>query len=454
VVEEVKSEMIQDQASIGTNSAAGDETPLASAASSGNPGHSDISDRLTTILGKTIAEYIGHLQETFKQEPSRTTPRRRRRLQQRRQSELRDHIRRGSVEFFHFVQTRGGTCRQAAQYLFLSPRTLRQWDYDCRPELPAPVPLGRPPASADQADRQAVLDFIKDHGPGIGVPTLRTRFPALARAELTDLLRRYRRVVRDRYHTCERILCWQVAGRVWAIDFAEPSALAAELSLPPIDGIFPYLLAVRDLASGYQLAWLPVATMTAEEVIGALRVLFRQFGVPLLLKMDNGPAFRADTLAAFLRDAGVFSLFSPPHWPGYNGAIEAAIGSLKSRTANEAARHGRVDCWTPADVTAALAQANSAHPRRLHGDTPEQAWARRNPITPVERARFDLAVERNRYLARAEIAIALDVKLDHWENARLDRIAIQRALVEHDYLLFRGRRVPLIVQAGKVTHLV
>jgi hypothetical protein len=69
----------------------------------------------------------------------------------------------------------------------------------------------------------------------------------------------------------------------------------------------------------------------------------------------------------------------------------------------------------------------------------------------VERARFELAVQRHRYLARAELNMDQDEILDHWQNGRLDRKAIQRALVEHDYLLFNGRRLPLMNKPGKVT---
>jgi hypothetical protein len=53
------------------------------------------------------------------------------------------------------------------------------------------------------------------------------------------------------------------------------AAQGGAAALPAIDGRFPYLLAVRDLASGYVLAQ-----------------LFAQYGPPLLLKLDNGSAFR------------------------------------------------------------------------------------------------------------------------------------------------------------------
>jgi len=81
------------------------------------------------------------------------------------------------------------------------------------------------------------------------------------------------------------ILHWRRPGTVWAIDFAEPPL--------SIEGSFDYLLAVRDLASGMQLLWLPVTDETARTAMAGLEALFRQHGPPLVLKSDNGSAFIA-----------------------------------------------------------------------------------------------------------------------------------------------------------------
>jgi transposase InsO family protein len=302
--------------------------------------------------------------------------------------------------------------------------------------------------------RQEVLRFLNDEGVGVGVPRLQAQFAALARAELTDLLQRYRTVWCARRRQSVRVLHWLVAGRAWTMDFAEPSLRGASWSLPAIDGRYPYLLAVRDLASGYQLCWLPVWAATAEVTMAALAVLFARYGAPLLLKSDNGPPFRAEEMKKFLQAAGVFPLFSPPYWPGYNGAIEAAIGSLKRRTEEHAVGQGHGAIWTAGDVEAARLAANANRPRRLHGLSPAEVWAQGTMIGAVERVRFEIAVEGERYMARTELKLDRDKDLDHWQQSAVDRKAIQRALVEHDYLLFRGRRVPLIVKAGKVTNFV
>jgi hypothetical protein len=150
----------------------------------------------------------------------------------------------------------------------------------------------------------------------------------------------------------------------------------------------------------------------------------------------------------------VFALFSPPACPGYNGSIEAAIGSLKKRTAQHAERQGRWQTWTGDDVEAARQQANAGHPPRLNGRTPTEVWARRSSTSISERLRFALAVEYQRDPVRREIGIDLEAALNHWEQGKVDRKAIERALVEHEYLLFTRRRIPLVIKAGKVTSIV
>jgi hypothetical protein len=147
----------------------------------------------------------------------------------------------------------------------------------------------------------------------------------------------------------------------------------------------------------------------------------------------------------------VHFLFSPPYWPAYNGAIEATIGSLKKRTELQAAQHGHPGLWTTADVAAARCAANVDCPRRLHRQTPAEAWATRTPISALERTCFELAVARERFVARSECGLDQHEHLDHWRQADVDRIALTRALVGHDYLLFTRRRIPLTIRAGQVT---
>jgi hypothetical protein len=51
-----------------------------------------------------------------------------------------------------------------------------------------------------------------------------------------------------------------------------------------------WILAIRDLTSGYQLAWLSFAQATAEGVVGVLTALFTEHGPPLVLNAQSAGA--------------------------------------------------------------------------------------------------------------------------------------------------------------------
>ena len=366
--------------------------------------------------------------------------------------QLEQRVRQRAVAFAARLIERGHSRDAAARQLGLCERTLRQWEQDLREGEPAPpLALGRPPADSGPEQQQAALNWLRDIGPGVGVPTLRTHFPDVSRAELTELLHGYRQLWQADNTRLRHVLHWQRPGTVWAMDFAEPAEPGGR-TLPPIDGRFPYLLAVRDLASGYQLLWQPVMATTADVVIAALAPFFMVCGTPWVLKMDNGPAFLADDTQRFLRRWQACSLFSPPYTPQYNGAIEAAIGSLKTRTQRLAEQAGHSDFWTSLVVDAARQQANaSARPRRLHGATPEEVWHSRPPLTAPERADFRASVAGFQDQARWDQHLPLAGELCRSDQAAVDRIALRRALVAHDLLWFRRRRIPAPMERPKVT---
>jgi transposase InsO family protein len=338
----------------------------------------------------------------------------------------------------------GFTQYAAAQRLGISTRTLRDWKADLRAAglTPAVRPLGRPLARSTPEQQQAVITCLHNTGPGLGLPTLRSRFDGMARAELEHLLRWYRRLWRSENTRLLHVLHWQQPGTVWAMDFAEaPFA---------VDGVYPYLLAVRDLASGQNLLWQPLLQPTAELTIEALTMLFTIHGAPLVLKSDNGSAFSAEATRRFLFGWNVNALFSPPHTPSYNGSIEAAIGSLETRTQQQADLAGHPQRWTALNVETARLEANTtAHPRRLKGATPEETWASRAPLTTEQRQRFQETVNKFQAEARAEANLPPAGELTRTQQTAVDRVALRRALVEHDLLLFRRRRVPAQIKRPK-----
>lgn len=312
-----------------------------------------------------------------------------------------------------------------------STRTLQRW---CRLNDTAPN-LGRPVVHSPREDRNAFLHLLDEYGPGVGLPTLKDCFPDMLRAEQADLLRRYRRVWRERHRVPLRILHWTEPGRVWAIDFTEAATL--------IDGRFQYLLAVRDLASGRSLLWQPVEHATGANAAAMLATLFACHGAPLVLKSDNGSHFDNAGVQELLRMWNVAHLFSPPHWPRYNGAVEAGIGSLKARTDACAARHGRPGRWTWDDVAAAMLEANLfARPRGERGPSPDELWRLRSPIATTERDRFAASVSRQMTLRNPEADSCETSQSEVQSMRRSAREAIRLALEECGYLTYSRRRIP------------
>ena len=60
--------------------------------------------------------------------------------------------------------------------------------------------------------------------------------------------------------------------------------------------------------------------------------MFTEDGAPLVLKMDNGPAFRGEELENMLSPYDVVVLYSPAYMPSYKGSSEAGVGAMKGRT--------------------------------------------------------------------------------------------------------------------------
>jgi hypothetical protein len=291
-----------------------------------------------------------------------------------------------------------------------------------------------------------VLELLATPALRLGMPALRWCFPDVPRAELADLRARYHRVLRRRYHALGYALHWLRPGRVWAVDFAEPEAA---------DGTAPWtggdLVAVRDLASGYQLAWQRVPQMTAAAAVRVLAGLFARHGAPwsssATMAPPSGPRRRRPSFTR--RASGSCTRRRPT--PRTNGAIEAGIGSLKTRTEEHAQSRGRLHGWTFDDLASARAEAN--HTPRRRGPSPADTWQARPSITALERACFDLVVQRRRFEARTRLGIPPDVGQDHCHRSALDRQALRRALVEHGDLRFTRTLIPLTLNRRKMANI-
>jgi len=323
---------------------------------------------------------------------------------------------------------------QAAEKLCISPETIRKWEQGWRKHRLHPKGRGRPAERPEVTERNEIIALFNLMGPGVGLPTLRATFPHVPVRELEHLKTRYRNTYRKKNTLLIQALRWEYPGAVWAMDYTQPPR--------PIDGIYPYLLVVRDLASGCQIWNQPLKNENAANTVALLKALFLWYGPPLVIKMDNGSPLVGEAVLGLLRTWNVFPLLSPPYTPEYNGACEAGIGAIKLRAHLESARHDRPGQWTCDDLEAARLMANeTSRPRGYLSPTPQEAWERREPVNPALRDAFISAYVDFESKARADLGYLPGLDLSPRQQAAVDRIAISRALVAYGFLFFRRRRI-------------
>lgn len=346
--------------------------------------------------------------------------------------ELEALVRRRTVAYARWARVfHGLDLKRAAQLIGMAPQTLRSWIERLR-ERPEPAPRGKPPGTLSRETRQLLMFLLWLMGPQTGVATLAQLLPQVPRGEIAALLRRYRQEYWANRQSTTHVLRWDQRGAVWAMDFSDPEAA--------IDGQYRSVLHVRDLASGKQLASLPVTSSSAENVEPILEALFQRHGPPLVMKSDNGGHFLTDDLDRLLARWGVERLLSPPEWPRYNGACEAGIGSIKTRAHHIAARNGRPGHWTCDDVEEARLQANAtARPLGAGSPTPDELWTRRASLEGAERGTFRRSVRMYQWEVIRELN-RLPGFISTREQAQINREAVTRALVHHGYLRIVRRR--------------
>lgn len=330
---------------------------------------------------------------------------------------------------------RGRSAAEVALGLGMARRTLSSWCCQWRRDALVACLRGRPLKESPLSARQVVLEFIEQEGPQVGLPSLRTCFPEVPRCKMIDLQAAYRRHFCSRHRACVAELTWLEVRTVWAMDHALPPH--------PIDGVYEAAIAVRDLASGLQLAWLPVSDQTGSTTALVLQTLFVVHGPPLVAKSDLGSPFRSHEVSELCDRHGVTWLPSPARTPSYNGSCEAGIGSMKTRTHYLAARQGRAAHWASDDLETARRQANElTRPMGHLGPTPLDLWNARAVVDPSQCDLFRDAVARHRQDILAALPAAQTSPIDNLAT-RVQRRSVRRALVELGLLSINRRSIPL-----------
>ncbi len=99
---------------------------------------------------------------------------------------------------------------------------------------------------------------------------------------------------------------------LWSIDFS---------SLLPNNN---YAIVLCKERSRYPIIKL-TKNMTAKTLIGILEKIFVEFGVPKIIKSDNGGTFRSKELAIFFKLHSIFHMKITPYWPNASGLCEGMM---------------------------------------------------------------------------------------------------------------------------------
>ena len=179
------------------------------------PTASSLEARLIASSAAAGAGHLERLQVLCSTAPAAaaTLPRRGSFWQQPRRC-LEEQVRQQGVAFRQWVAEQGLTRIESAAWLGISARTLRDWEQRLRSGATMVPVLGRPVLRSELAARQAVLELLVSVGPGVGLAVLAGQFPEMPRAELADLLRRYRRIWIRRHAQWLHVLHWQYPGTV------------------------------------------------------------------------------------------------------------------------------------------------------------------------------------------------------------------------------------------------
>jgi transposase InsO family protein len=298
-----------------------------------------------------------------------------------------------------------------------------------------PGPLGAKPLDCPPSVVARIRHHLALYGPGIGAANLKKEFLDVSWRDCQRLVRIFRDDLHANLTSCSAKVCvWSAVNTVWAADYAMPDY--------PIDGTHPWLLDVRDLASGCILASVPCELADTATAVAILAALVLAFGAPLVLKTDNGKHLIDGHIPAFLQAHGITPLLSPAYLPSYNGACESGHGSIKIRAEALARRNGTPGRWSCDHVEAARLWAN----RRTGDDravSAEQCFEGRGTITTEARERFLDSTENGLVNRRLEIAAALDSggQCAVYAADSIDRHATVHTLVQHGFLAFQSRPV-------------
>jgi transposase InsO family protein len=176
-------------------------------------------------------------------------------------------------------------------------------------------------------------DWLRLHEPEVPWPAASTIGVLLTRAGLVAPRRRRRDPLAARLLT-ERTAA-TAPNRVWTADFKGEFVVGTGARAP-----YCYPLTVLDLHSHFLLGCVALASTRVTSTRARFETLFRTYGLPDVLRTDNGVPFahpqalgRLGRLAFWWVRLGIRPEHTPPGCPAANGAHERFHRTLKAHTA-------------------------------------------------------------------------------------------------------------------------
>lgn len=114
-------------------------------------------------------------------------------------------------------------------------------------------------------------------------------------------------------------------NHIWAVDFLFDALT---------DGRHIKIMTVEDIFSRFSLSIEPALSIPARLVIKVLEECIRLYGIPRIIRTDQGPEFRSLTFQKFVQKYGIRHEFTEKGSPWQNGSLESFNGKLRDECLN------------------------------------------------------------------------------------------------------------------------
>lgn len=177
-----------------------------------------------------------------------------------------------------------------------------------------------------------ILAVLQDRHPRWSLPAVSTANDLLKRHQLVTPRRRRRRIGHPGYQPTQAT----APNQVWTVDFKGQFRTG--------DAQVCYPLTLCDAFSRYLLMCRGLEAPTTAGVVAVLRRAFSEYGLPTIIRSDNGEPFAAPSLGRLSRLSvwwirlGIMPELIEPASPHQNGAHERLHRTLKTETLRPPAR--------------------------------------------------------------------------------------------------------------------